>query len=196
MISTSPDKAQQQIRKIFVAAIVCMVLFISVAAAQSPLRDLIDRIFGREKETQITEIKDILEDPEKYYNKTITVEGIFGDVRSGGGGWAGGTREGYEWMEGGMYGIYDEEGNSIAMWVYPNRDELEKKAIEMNNGTYETYSFAKTYDMLLNESWNRLVSFDGKKIRATGYIDTDIMGASGYLEPVITVLDTDIEVVK
>ncbi len=181
-------------QKIFVAAIVCMVLFTSTAAAQRPLIDLIDRIFGREKEFKVTEIKDILEDPEKYYNKTVTVEGIFGDVRSGES-WAGGSREGYEWMEGGVYGIYDEEGNSIAMWVYPNHDELAKKAAEIDNATEETYSF-DTYRALLNESWNRIASLDGKKIRATGYIDTDIMEACGYFEPVITVLDTDIEMVK
>lgn len=92
-------------KKIFVVVIVCMVLFTSVAAAQRPLRDLLDRIFGMEKEVQITEIEDILEDPEKYKSKdendTVTVEGTFG------------KRVGYGWMRGDIYGIYDEEGNAI-----------------------------------------------------------------------------------
>jgi len=181
-------------KKIFVVAIVCVVLFTSVAALQRPLRDLIDRIFGREK-VQITEIKDIIEDSERYYNKTVTVEGIFGDVMGPGIG----SREGYGWMEGGMYGIYDEEGNSIAIWVDINRDELAKKAAEIAemDNSLDIYD---TYKSLENESWNRIVSLDGKKIRATGYIDTGIMGLTfhvcGYSEPVITVLDTDIEEVK
>jgi len=157
--------------KIFVATIVCMVLFTSVAAAQRPLRDLIDRIFGREEETQITEIKDILEDPEKYENVTVTVEGTFGE------------RAGYGWMRGDIYGIYDEEGNAMDVQIWVDSDKIAEQT-----ETFEEYRE-------LQSKWHDYVQpMMGKEVRVIGVIDTSYMEEPFKEGPILVVVyDGDLE---
>ncbi|MDY6986178.1 MAG: hypothetical protein SVE93_07270 [Candidatus Thermoplasmatota archaeon] len=157
--------------KILVATIGCMVLFTSVAAAQRPLRDLIDRIFGRETEVQVTEIKDILDDPEEYENETVTVEGTFG------------SRVGYGWMRGDIYGVYDEEGNGIDVQIWVESDKIAEQT-----ETFEEYRE-------LQNKWQDYVNpLADKEVRVTGVIDTSHMDEPFKEGPMLVVTyDGDME---
>ena len=68
---------KQDMKAKLIVAAHALVLFLFTVETQRLLRDLIDRLLGREK-AKITEIKDIFENRERYNGTTVTVEGTFG----------------------------------------------------------------------------------------------------------------------
>jgi len=156
-----------------IAVFLVCALFLATVEAQRPIRDLIDRILGREKpvEVQVTEIEDILANPEKYasedVNDTITVEGTLG------------PRAGYGWMRGDIYGIYSEKGDAINMQVWVDSDKIDEQT-----GTYEEYRE-------LNNRWHEHIeSMMGKKVRVTGVVDVSFMKEPHNEAPLIVVTYT------
>lgn len=73
---------------------------ITTAEAQ-PWRDWLNRLLGRET---ITGIGEILEDPENFDGKNVTVEGIFTD------------RAYFAWVRGDLWGI-EEEGEILTVSI-------------------------------------------------------------------------------
>jgi hypothetical protein len=155
---------------------VCALLFTTVEAQRGigdTIRDFINRILNREEgKEEITAIKDILENPEEYSNKTVTVEGILGG------------RIGYGWMRGDIYGIYDlenaeelEEYEMMMSETYEGPANIKGISVDLRpdfeklnniaNGSFETY------EKLVKEEYERVESMYGKKVRATGVIITD-----------------------
>lgn len=79
----------------------------SIATAEAqPWRDWLNRLLGRETET-ITSIGEILENPENFEGKNVTVEGTFTD------------RVSFSWVRGDLWGIDD----GAAITVQIERDE-------------------------------------------------------------------------
>lgn len=158
--------------KVIAAAICCLLIFTAVAVAQSPFRDLLNRLLGRES-VQVTEIEDILANPEKYANKTVTVEGTFGN------------RTTLEWMEGPIWGIRDGDKDGLTVEVPIDREKYRQMA--------ET---TREYDKMIDDFHERMFSLVGKRVRATGTIDTSLMEKGAADGPVLVVEEENIRVVK
>ncbi len=166
-------------KEAFVVLVVCALLFTTVEAQRGigdTIRDFINRILGREegKEVQVTEIKDILENPEEYSNKTVTVEGILG------------SRIGYGWMMGEIYGIYDfenaeelEEYEKMMSETYEGPADIKGISVDLRPDFQKINENAKAsghyemYDELVQKEYDRIESMLGKKVRVTGVIVTD-----------------------
>jgi len=109
------------------AALLVVLLLLSTAVVEAqPIRDLIDKVLGREK---ITHIEDILKEPENFDGKNVTVEGIFTE------------RSYFSWVRGDLWGI-DEDGNVLTMQVnqsesmkgrdfYKHMDQLYDKKVRV-----------------------------------------------------------------
>jgi hypothetical protein len=155
--------------ELLVAVFLC-VLFLAAVEAHGPVRDLINRMLERE---QITEIKDILDKPEGYASKTVTIEGTFGG------------RTTLAWMEGTLYGVYDEEGNGLTIDVpidYERYAEIAKSDEE--------------YYEMMEEFHERMSSLGGKKVRVTGVVGVYYMEIGWADAPVLIVNEDDIELIR
>lgn len=153
----------------FIAMVVMCALLATAVEAERPLRDVICGIFQRQPE--VTEIKDILENPESYSNKTVTVEGRLGE------------KTGYGWMRGDLWGVYDSENRGITISLVIDEEKYAREA----GG-----DFAK-YQRMIKEARERIEALEGKSVRVTGIIDTRYMKGN-YSEdtPLLIFQDDDI----
>jgi len=138
------------VSKFMVVVVMCSLLSTAVGA-ERPLRDIICGIFQRQPE--VTDIKDILENPESYNNKTATVEGRLGE------------RVGYGWMRGDLWGVYDSENRGITISLVIDEEKYAREA----GGDFAEYQ------KLIKEARERIEALEGKSVRVTGIIDTRYM---------------------
>lgn len=105
-------------------------------------------------------IASILNNPDKYQNQVVTVEGIFGG------------RVGYFWLtQEPIFGIYDEKDNGINVLVNYNMDKLMEESVS----TYGVYN-SETYNKVYRKYYEHIDSMIGKRVRITGIF-------SEYLPP-------------
>jgi len=181
----------------FVVLVACTLLFTTVEAQRGigdTIRDLINRILGRETAPEITPIEDILKNPEEYSNKTVTVEGILGG------------RIGYGWMRGDIYGIYEnaeefEEYERLMSETYEVPANIKGISVDLAPDFEKLNEIAKdsfeTYEELVKKEYERVESMYGKKVRVTGDIVTDpYMTVFGESVPMLYATSENIEVIE
>jgi len=180
----------------FVVLVVCAFLFTTVEAQrgiEDTIRDLINRVLGREATPEITPIEDILKNPEEYSNKTVTVEGILGG------------RIGYGWMRGDIYGIYEnaeefEEHEKTMSEINGGPANIKGISVDLAPDFEKLNKIADSYEMyekLKEEEFEQVESMSGKKVRVTGIIVTDpYMTAFEESVPLLAATSDTIEVIE
>ncbi len=196
-INRLKDTYHIMMKEAFVVLVVCALIFTTVEAQTGigdAIRDFINRGLNKEEgKEEITPIKDILENPEEYNNKTVTVEGILGQRL----GYASGHDAVY------IHGIYDFE----------NAEELEEYLKEMRKWALKWKLDAwlsdpanlKGISVNLKPDLEKLgsaaqvkwvTSMNGKKVRVTGVIMTYYMTYFGEPVPLLAATSDTIEVIE